>query len=286
MAWVLVLTAAPGRGLSEADIEAARRGAEVESEAAVSLGPQAVEIACAARPACAEIAGVDVNAVPTEGREKRLLVADMDSTMIGVECIDEIADMAGLKPQVAAITERAMAGALDFEAALSERVALLAGLEEAALAAVYEERIALNPGARTLVRTMAARGAHTALVSGGFTYFTERVGAAAGFAEHRANRLEIADGYLTGRVALPILGREAKREALAELAAARGHSPAEALAIGDGANDLAMIEAAGLGIAYRAKPALADKADARLAYADLTAALSLQGIHADAFVRD
>lgn len=222
--------------------------------------------------------GIDANVVPADDRRKRLLLADMDSTIIGVECIDEIADLAGVGPQVAAVTEAAMRGDLDFEGALLGRLALLAGASEDLLARAYAERVRLNPGAEVLVRTMAAAGAHTALVSGGFTYFTERVAAAAGFAEHRANRLEIVAGRLTGAVIGPILGREAKRAALADLAHRLGIGEASAVAVGDGANDLAMVRAAGLGVAYRAKPALASEADARLDHSDLTAILALQGI--------
>ena len=210
----------------------------------------------------------------------------MDSTVIGVECIDEIADYAGVKDRVGAITERAMAGEIGFEGALTERVALLAGLPETVLEQVMEARIRLDPGARVLVRSMAAEGAETALVSGGFTWFTERVAAAAGFSEHRANRLEIADGRLTGRVAPPILGQAAKREALEALAARTGAGLAGALAVGDGANDAAMVAAAGLGVGYRPKPALAATADAVIRHGDLSALLHLQGWHADAFVRD
>ena len=286
MAWVTVLTAAPGRGLSRAEIETARRAAGCDSDTPRALGPDAADFACAARPALPTLAGVDANAVPAEGREKRLLIADMDSTVIGCECIDEIADFAGMRAPVAAITERAMAGELDFEGALAERVALLAGLGETVLARVMEDRIRLNPGARTLVRTMAAAGAATALVSGGFTWFTERVAAAAGFGEHRANRLEIAGGRLTGRVLPPILGRAAKRAALDEISARIGATPQAAVALGDGANDLDMIRLAGLGVGYRPKPALAREADAVIAHADLTAVLHLQGWHAEAFVRD
>lgn len=223
-------------------------------------------------------AAVDANVVPAEGRRKRILIADMDSTIIGVECIDELADFAGVREAVAAVTEAAMRGELDFEAALEARVQLLAGLSEAVLARAYEERVRLNPGARTLVRTMAACGAVTALVSGGFTYFTERVAAAAGFAENRANRLEAAGGVLTGKVVRPILGRAAKREALDGLCARLGVGPEAAVAVGDGANDLDMVRAAGLGVAYRAKPALVEAAAARLDHSDLTAVLALQGI--------
>ncbi|MEE3100045.1 MAG: phosphoserine phosphatase SerB, partial [Pseudomonadota bacterium] len=249
------------------------------SAAAADLpcGPEALE------PARARFAGVDVNLVPAANREKRLLIADMDSTIIPVECIDEIADLAGVGPQVADITERAMQGELDFDGALRARVALLRDLPVTALDRVWAERITLNPGAETLVRTMAARGAMTALVSGGFTFFADRVAQEAGFAFARANTLLIADGRLTGEVADPILGREAKLEALNALTAERGLTPADAIAVGDGANDLAMVEAAGLGVAYHAKPALAAKADARLDHSDLTALLALQGVAAPGF---
>ncbi|MBK0399691.1 phosphoserine phosphatase SerB [Limibaculum sp. M0105] len=205
----------------------------------------------------------------------------MDSTMIPVECIDEIADFAGVKPQVAAITERAMQGELDFEGALRARVKLLEGLEEAVLARVHAERVSLNPGAAALVRTMRAAGAHTLLVSGGFTYFATRVAAEAGFAEARANVLLARDGRLTGHVAEPILGREAKLAALREAAAAMGVGPEAVLAVGDGANDLAMVEAAGLGVAYHPKPALAERADAVIRHSGLDALLALQGYAED-----
>ena len=202
----------------------------------------------------------------------------MDSTIIGVECIDELADFAGVKPQVAAITEAAMRGELDFEGALLARVALLKGLPEAVLPRCYDERVRLNPGARTLVRTMAGLCAATALVSGGFGFFTERVAAEAGFARHQANRLVVAGGRLTGEVARPILGREAKLQALDALAAEAGVGREAVLAVGDGANDIDMVRAAGLGVAYRAKPALASAAAARIVHSDLTALLALQGI--------
>jgi phosphoserine phosphatase len=240
---------------------------------------KAAEAALAGRP-------VDICVKPWTGRRKRLLVADMDSTIIGCECLDELADYAGVKAEIAAITERAMAGELAFEPALRERVGKLAGLSTDALERCYAERVRLNPGARTLVRTMAAHGARCVLVSGGFTFFTERVAAAAGFHADRANRLESADGRLSGRVTEPILGREAKLQALREEAKALGADLPEALAVGDGANDLAMIEAAGLGVAYRAKPVVADRADARVDHADLTALLYFQGYRAADFVRD
>jgi phosphoserine phosphatase len=228
---------------------------------------------------------VDVCVQPTEGRRKRLLIADMDSTIIGCECLDELADFAGVKAQVSAITERAMRGELEFEGALRERVAMLKGLPTRTLQACYEQRVRLNPGAAALVRTMAAHGARCLLVSGGFSYFTSRVAAKAGFHEDRANRLIEADGVLTGEVAEPILGREAKLAALQDETAALGFTPKEALAVGDGANDLAMIQAAGLGVAYRAKPIVAEQAAARVDHADLTALLYFQGYSVGEFAR-
>ena len=223
---------------------------------------------------------------PVAHRKKKLLVADMDSTIINVECLDELADFAGLKAQISAITERAMRGELDFEAALRERVGMLKGLPVTALQQAYDERVRLNPGARTLVRTMAANGARCVLVSGGFSFFTSRVAQAALFHAHRGNTLIEGDGMLTGQVGEPILGREAKLAALNEEANARQIPLSETLAIGDGANDLAMIEAAGLGVAYRAKPVVAAQADARVDHADLTALLYFQGYSQDAFVTD
>ena len=225
-------------------------------------------------------APVDVNVVRAKDRRARLLLADMDSTIIGVECIDELADFAGVKPEVAAITERAMRGELDFEAALRARVALLRDLPVRVLDQCYAERVRLNPGAETLTRTMAALGADTALVSGGFTFFSEKVAAAAGFARTRANRLLASDGRLTGEVGEPILGRAAKLAALHDFTAEGGFGPEAVLAVGDGANDLDMVVAAGLGVAYRAKPALAEAAGARIDWSDLTALLALQGIPA------
>ncbi len=229
---------------------------------------------------------VDVCAQMAEGRKKRLLIADMDSTIIGCECLDELADFAGLKAQIGAITERAMRGELEFEAALRERVTMLKGLSLDALQKTYDERVRLNPGARTLVRTMAAHGARCVLVSGGFEFFTTRVAAAAGFHAHRSNRLLDDGAELTGEVAEPILGRAAKLAALNQEAAALGLGLHQTLALGDGANDLAMIEAAGLGVAYRAKPIVADQADAKIDHTDLTALLYFQGYGQDAFVTD
>jgi phosphoserine phosphatase len=235
------------------------------------------------RWAALQAEGVDLAVQPAEGRRKRLLLADMDSTMIRQECIDELAAVAGIGAPVAAITARAMNGELEFEGALRERVALLAGLDAAVIDRVMAERIAFTPGGRALVATMAAAGARCVLVSGGFTAFTARVAAALGFHEHRANLLEIADGRLTGRVAEPILGRAAKVAALEELTAQLGVTPAAALAIGDGANDLGMLGRAGMGVALHAKPAVAAQCRLRVNHGDLTAALYLQGYAREEF---
>jgi len=235
------------------------------------------EAALAAARAAAGGMPLDINVVKTEGRRKRLLIADMDSTIINVECLDELADMAGLKPKIAAITARAMNGEIEFAAALRERVALLEGLKLDALDRVWRERIRLNPGAKELVATMRADGARTMLVSGGFSYYTARVAKAAGFESEQANRL-LDDGVaLTGRVHEPILGREAKLEALKLAVSEMQIGFEDALALGDGANDLDMIGRAGLGVAYHAKPIVAEAAGARIDHGDLTAVLYLQG---------
>ena len=220
---------------------------------------------------------IDIIVQPAATRVKRLLIADMDSTIIGQECIDELADYAGLKAEVSAITERAMRGELDFEAALKARASMLKGLPEAVLEECFSTRISLNPGAKTLVATMNARGATTVLVSGGFTFFVERIARLAGFQLHQANELLIDNGALSGQVRLPILGREAKEAALRRHAKSKSIPLSETLAVGDGANDLDMIAAAGLGVAYKAKPAVAAAADVRIGHADLTALLFAQG---------
>ena len=248
----------------------------------------AAEILAAAREAvhqALEHLPVDVAVQLTEGRRKQLFIADMDSTIIGCECLDELADFAGVKDEVAAITERAMAGEIGFEGARRARVAMLTGLNNAALQRCYDERVRLNPGAWTLVQTLRAKGVRCVLVSGGFSFFTTRVAEACGFQADRANRF-IEDGdALTGAVQEPILGREAKLAALREEAARLGIAPSAAIAIGDGANDLAMIEAAGLGVAYRAKPVVAAQADCRIDHADLTALLYFQGYAAEDFAQ-
>jgi phosphoserine phosphatase len=211
------------------------------------------------------------------GRAKRLLVADMDSTMITVECIDELADYAGLKAEISAVTEAAMRGELDFEAALDARVALLKDLDAAMIDRCRAERVRIMPGAKALVRTMRAKGGRAVLVSGGFTLFADVVAQEIGFDRALSNRLDIAGGRLAGTVARPIIGAAAKRETLIAEAAGMGIGLSETLAVGDGANDIPMIEAAGLGIAYHAKPKTAAAAGARIEYGDLTALLYAQG---------
>jgi phosphoserine phosphatase len=217
-------------------------------------------------------------------RRKKLLLADMDSTMIGQECIDELADFAGLKAHVAGITERAMRGEIAFEPALRERVALLKGLPVGVVDEVLKTRISLTPGGRELVGTMRAHGAYTCLISGGFTLFTKAIAAMIGFQENRANELKVEDGKLTGEVGEPILGRAAKLATLIELREAFDLDNLDTLVVGDGANDLGMIEAAGLGFAYHAKPAVAAAAHARIDYGDLTALLYAQGFRREEFV--
>jgi phosphoserine phosphatase len=249
---------------------------------------EAADIACAALPdlailrAALEDRPIDAFALPAENRRRAVLVADMDSTIVVGETLDELADFAGLKDRIAAITARAMNGELDFKSALRERVAMLKGLGLSALDGTWE-RTRLMPGARTLVATMRAHGARTALVSGGFTYFTSRVAQACGFDSHRSNIL-LDDGQrLTGQVAEPILDRDAKLHALTEEAQAAGVGLDATLAIGDGANDLPMICAAGLGIAYHAKPMVAATAQHRVNHADLRAALFAQGYRTSQF---
>lgn len=221
--------------------------------------------------------GVDLVVQPSEGRRKKMLLADMDSTMIRQECIDELADEAGVGARVKEITARAMSGELDFEGALIERVGLLKGLPESVIAKVLDERITLMPGGPALLATMKANGAHAALVSGGFTAFTMRIAATLGFDENRANTLLTEGGILTGEVARPILGREAKVQALEEISARLGLDRSEVMAVGDGANDLGMLDLAGAGVALHAKPVVAAECDIRINHGDLTALLYVQG---------
>lgn len=229
-------------------------------------------------------AGIDVIVQLAEGRRKKLLLADMDSTMIRQECIDELAAEVGKKQHVAAITERAMRGEIAFEPALRERVALFEGLHPDTVLRVISRKITMTPGARTLVQTMRSQGAHTVLVSGGFTVFASVIAERIGFHESRANTLLLNEnGRFSGLVAEPILGNEAKLEALRELRQTQGITASETVAVGDGANDLAMLQEAGLGVAYRAKPAVADATHARIEHADLTALLYAQGYRRDEF---
>ncbi|MBB5040882.1 phosphoserine phosphatase SerB [Shinella fusca] len=244
------------------------------------------DIAAARDTILAVIAGapVDLAVQEAETRRKKLLIADMDSTMIGQECIDELAAEVGLKEKVAAITARAMNGEIAFEPALRERVALLKGLPVSVVDEVIEKRITLTPGGRELIATMKAKGCYTALVSGGFTVFTSRIAATLGFDENRANILLAEDGRLTGEVAEPILGKQAKVDALTDISERLGISPQEAMAVGDGANDLGMLHLSGAGVALHAKPAVAAEAKIRIDHGDLTALLYLQGYRKSDFV--
>jgi phosphoserine phosphatase len=228
--------------------------------------------------------GVDLAIQPAEGRRKAMLLADMDSTMIEQECIDELAEVAGVGDRVKDITARAMNGELDFEAALRERVGLLKGLPETVIAEVLATRISYMPGGATLLATMKAQGGHAALVSGGFTAFTAVVSDRLGFHENRANTLLVENGILTGHVGNPILGQQAKIDALVEITARLGLSDADVLAVGDGANDLGMLRRAGMGVALHAKPSVAAQCDLRVNFGDLTALLYLQGFARSEFV--
>lgn len=270
-----------------ADLPGARDTQRLDGEIAADLFAEAGD----ARKLEADLralldeAPVDVIVQPAATRRKKLFLADMDSTMIGQECIDELAAYVGLKELVAGITERAMRGEIAFEPALRERVALLKGVPLAVVDEIIARHITLTPGGRELVMTMRANGAYTALVSGGFTVFTGPISGTIGFDEHRSNVLLFENGILTGEVAEPILGKQAKLDALVELRSARGLKAQETLAVGDGANDLAMLGEAGLGVAFRAKPAVAAAADARLDHADLTALLYAQGYTGTEIIR-
>jgi phosphoserine phosphatase len=299
--YAVVLTGAPGAAtLDAATIEAVRlqlTGREVIREhwlapgdawEALLVAEETTDVAPLKGYISAALgsAPIDVNIVADEPapRRKKLLVADMESTIIEQECLDELAGYLGLRPKIADITERAMRGELNFEAALKERVTLLKGLNAGVLDDLYTNRVTLMPGAETLIATMQANGAYCALVSGGFRFFTEKIAARLSFDFEQANRLDIVDGRIAGTVAEPILGRVAKLAALERLALERGLKPADTLAAGDGANDLAMITAAGLGVAFRAKPVVAAAAAAAITHGDLTALLYLQGYRWDEFV--
>jgi phosphoserine phosphatase len=304
MSYVATLISAPGRSAVTAALAAraaeklpqARLGAWLPPGVAVDivfdgLADQASVTAALLKKLTQELrdvigaAPVDVVVQPQDGRRKKLLVADMDSTMIGQECIDELADYAGVKARVAAITERAMRGEIAFAPALRERVALLKGLPAATIDQVIAERIRPNPGAATLVKTMRAHGAYTCVVTGGFTAFMAPLAATIGFDEYHANTLLTdAAGRLTGEVAEPVLGRDAKRDTLLALQQRLRLRRDETLAVGDGANDVPMIEAAGLGVAFHGKPALRDAAHVRIDHGDLTALLYAQGYRRAEFV--
>ena len=291
MQFILTLIANPRhRALDTSMVDAVRR-ALGDADAPAWLDPAvacdlATGAANAAMTARAALGSAPVDVVVQEAgepRRKRLLVADMDATMTEGETIDQLAEEAGIGPQIAAITVRAMRGELDFAAALSERTALMAGLPEAALSRV-RARMRPMPGARALVQTMRRHGAHAALVSGGFRVFTSHARTLIGFDEDHGNTVEVADGRLTGRVIEPILGRDAKLKLLQDTAAAQECAPAETMAVGDGANDLAMLQAAGMGVAIHAKPVVATAARARVDHGDLTALLYIQGYRRDEFV--
>ena len=279
---VATLIAAPG-GLAPAMAEALR-GAWGGGPLRWLSGGEAAEFDMPAIPDTRwsvwedlQAQGVDLIVQPAEGRKKKMLLADMDSTMIQQECIDELADAAGVGPRVADITTRAMNGELDFEGALIERAGLLKGLPATMIDEVLTHRITLMPGGPALLSTMKAAGAYAALVSGGFTAFTQAVSAQLGFDENRANSLLIEDGKLTGEVGRPILGREAKVQALHDITARLGINPADVLAVGDGANDLGMLGLAGTGVALHAKPSVQARCDIRVNHGDLTALLYIQG---------
>jgi len=296
MHFVLTLIGAPGsRALGDELLEAAAVAlgeAGASHAAPIWLDPGTV---CefpieSALPKSAETAvrerlsgaPVDVAVLPAEGRRKALLLADMESTIIAEEMLDEMAGRAGIRRQIATITARSMAGEMDFEQAIKERVRLLAGMPAQVLERLRAD-MTLNPGARTLVQTMRAKGAYTVLVSGGFTHFTDDIRVRCGFDDARGNRLVLAEGRLSGEVEAPILGPAAKRETLERLRAERGLAPGDTSAVGDGANDIAMVGAAGLGVAYRAKPILREAAPVRIDHGDLTALLYLQGYRREDF---
>lgn len=293
MTRVATLVSAHGQALlsdallaSVAQAVQAARSERLDGETAADLFCDAADDKALEAGIRAALAGaaIDIIVQPVATRRKSLFLADMDSTMIGQECIDELAAYVGLKDLVAGITERAMRGEIAFEPALRERVALLKGVNLKVVEEIIRERITLTPGGGELVRTMRAHGGYTALVSGGFTVFTGPLSATIGFDEHRSNTLLSQGGVLTGQVADPILGKQAKLDALVELRARFGLTPEQTLAIGDGANDLAMLGEAGLGVAFRAKPAVAAAAHARLDHADLTALLYAQGYKGDEIV--
>jgi phosphoserine phosphatase len=287
---VVILIAAPGsRAIGEPLARALRRLTGTESQwlhEAESLQSSAKSFSADQRAGLDRLTEglpIDIAIVPAGNRRKRLLIADMDSTMIGQECIDELGSLAGVGEQIKAITLSAMRGELDFEGALKARLALMKDLPEDAIGRVLKERITFTPGARTLIQTMKANGAYAALVSGGFIQFTGHVAEALGFDEHRANELLFAEGRLTGGVREPILGKDAKVAALNDLSRKLGLSLSDTIAVGDGANDIPMLQASGLGVALHAKPKVREAAAVSIVHGDLTALLYLQGYRRDEF---
>lgn len=286
---VILLTAPDARNLEPALVESLRNawgGGDAvwlaPDEAAEFVVPRMPDNRWEVWDNC-QTMGVDLVVVATDGRRKRMLLADMDSTMIKQECIDELADEAGVGARVKDITARAMNGELDFDGALRERVGLLAGLDVGVIDKVLAERITYMPGGRELLATMKARGGYAALVSGGFTAFTQQVAATLGFDENRANTLSAANGVLTGEVGMPILGKQAKVDALAEITERLGLNASDVIAVGDGANDLGMLHRAGMGVALHAKPSVAAECDVRINFGDLTALLYIQGYAKEEF---
>ncbi len=289
---VLVLIASPHYPGLAPDIITKAQSLLPDAGSSRNLSSHATEIAFSGNQSGLEdalrdsLAGaqIDFAIVPATNRVKKILIADMDSTMIGQECIDELGKRAGLGEKIAAITTRAMRGELDFEGAVRERVGLMAGLAETEIQSVIDHDLTYTPGGRTLVQSMRANGAFTSLVSGGFTQFTAHVAGVCGFHENRANELIIENAALTGKVGEPILGQQAKVEALQEYCARLGADPADVIAVGDGANDLGMLSVAGMGVALHAKPAVREAAQIRIDHSGLDALLYLQGYSKDQFI--
>jgi phosphoserine phosphatase len=278
---VLVLIAASGSGAITSEMATRLSGkwlAEGEALEVSSEREAEVRKLSAGLP-------IDINLVPIANRRKKLLLADMDSTMIQQECIDELGVVAGVGDYIKAVTIRSMRGEIDFEEALKERVALLKDLPESVIQQVIDTRLTFMPGGKTLLATMKKHGAYTALISGGFTAFTSHVSRALGFHENRANTLLVSDGKITGKVGMPILGKDAKVESLLRICSAHGLSHADVLAVGDGANDIPMLQAAGMGVALHAKPKVQEQAGFVVNHGDLTALLYLQGYSWETFVK-